>query len=137
MARSSKPRKAYNPNKHVAHIPMMKNSRDSLALGLHMSIEALIAAPSIDTYNALSKKVMTMDGALGGNHSPIESAKGALNSVEARFQRVGKVGISPEEAEALRGASAGLDVLLAAIPVDVMQAAKHRTKLFCSVYGIE
>ncbi len=137
MGRSTKPRRAYNPNKRCALTPMMKTSRDNLALSLHIAVEALIAAPSIDTYNSLSKKIFVMDSALQGNHAPIEAAKSALNRIEERHQRMGKVGVASEEEKALRDASCGLDALLAKIPVEVMKAAKHRAALFCQAYGIE
>jgi hypothetical protein len=64
MARSSKPRKAYNPNKHRMHVPMTAQTRDGLALQLHMTVEAMAATPSEALGGKLARILAAMANAI-------------------------------------------------------------------------
>ena len=133
MSKSKKPRKKYTPK--PAHIPMMASMRDRLALDLHLSIEALIEASSPDTYNALSTKLCTMGYA--GVVSPyLEAAKQTLGVICERYERFGKVGVSSDEALALRALAGELDALLATVPATKIIRAEAFTALHCAELGI-
>src|SRR3989304_7035116 len=113
MARSKKPRtKRHTPI--VPRIPMMVETRDDLALGLRMSIEALIAAPGVETYNAVSLRLVTL-GRVVGKQSFMEDAKRAMLDVFARFERVGKIGVNDSEAAILRTTAGDMDAAIALV----------------------
>ena len=102
--------KAYKPRPMA--IPMMRESRNDLALTLRMSIEALITAPSLETLNEASMRLATM-GWLLGDQDCMEEIKHAILDVFDRYQRVGRVGVNAAEAEVLRRTAGEID---AAIP---------------------
>lgn len=143
MARSSKPRKAYNPNKHRLHVPMTAQTRDGLALQLHMTVEAMATQPSEALGGKLARILMAMANAITYN-SPVlikdrtdsdavavKGALAALQAIEERFDRVGKYGVSGDEITALRAAAGGLDQSLARIPFNVLQASIHAANRAC------
>lgn len=129
MSRTKKPRKLHVPRQ--PNIPMMKDTRDELALGLRMSIEALIAAPSVETYNAVSLQLVTL-GRVVGRQEFMERAKAAMLDVFARYERVAKIGVSAGEAEVLRATSADMDAALALIPVNKFVEAEAKTRRWCA-----
>lgn len=131
MGKSAKPRHAYNTDKRRVHVPMMKNSRDNLALQLHAAVETLIGAPGIDAFNRVSKMVARTESALGRPDACLNAAKEALYAISERFARVGKVGVSDEEAKRLKTASGDIDKLLPKIPANVMRQAGIQTALHC------
>ena len=114
-------RKAYRQK--PIHVPMMRESRDSLAMQLHARIESLILAPSIDSCNEVSKVLATMAEA-GMKSDSLDAATEAVNSVIDRWERVKRIGVSAQEAETLRQSAGRLDVLLPSIPVNVLKAAR-------------
>ena len=62
MASNKKPRKRYKEK--PIHLPMMPESRDRMAMRLHLNVEALIASPSSEASNELCKKVASLTDAL-------------------------------------------------------------------------
>jgi hypothetical protein len=143
MARSSKPRKAYNPNKHRMHVPMTAQTRDGLALQLHMTVEAMAATPSEALGGKLARILAAMANAIN-YQSPklirdrkdpdalaVVGALKALEAIEERFDRLGKYGVSGDEITALRAAAGGLDESLARIPFNVLQASIHAANRAC------
>lgn len=115
MGTSTKPRKAHRAK--PVHVPMMRTTRDDVALEVRMAIEALIGAPSPDTYNQLSKMLAALC------YTKVESegldrATETLSLICDRFERVHKVGVSDAEAQALRAAGGGLDAMLAKVPMN-------------------
>lgn len=102
---------------------MMATSRDNLALHLHAAVETLISAPSIDSYNRLSTMLATMTQA-GMVSESLNLANACVNSICDRYERVGRIGVSEEEASILREKSGELDRLLARVPANVFQVAK-------------
>lgn len=114
-------RKAYRPK--PVHLPMMKESRDALAMHLHARVESLILAPSIDSCNEVSKVLATMSYA-GLDSVALDAASEAVNAIIDRWERVKRIGVSAQEAEVLRQSAGRLDVLLPKIPVNVLKAAR-------------
>ena len=134
MSANKKPRnKAHKPR--AVNIPMMATTRNSLALKLHLMIEALIEAPSPDTYNQLSKKLaqLVYTGAQG---KCLDMATDVLTAVCDRFERVGRVGTSELEAKALRMAGVGLDSLLGTIPINKVEDAGARVSIYAEEMGV-
>jgi hypothetical protein len=134
MANNKRPRKAYKPRN--VSVPMMAETRDSLAMELHAAIETLIHAPSITAYNNVSTKMVTL-GRAAGMSDCLEDAKAALIGISDRFERMKKVGVSPHEAQQLRESSAGLDALLASIPINRLRHAEMVTAMHCVELGVE
>jgi hypothetical protein len=124
-----KPRnKKYQPR--VPRIPLMAETRDHLALDLHMAVETLIGAPSREAFNELSKRFITMQKVVGAADY-LEIAKRALLDIAARFERVGKFGVNAAEAEALRKASGSMDQALAGVTLDKLHQAAVQTTAWC------
>lgn len=121
-----KPRNKKYAGPRLPNIPMMKSTHDELALGLHASIETLIARPDADTYNDVSLRFITL-GRVVGKQTYMEQAKGAMLDIAARFERMGKFGVNAAEAAALRQASGQMDMALPRIPVNKLYAAELRT----------
>lgn len=125
--------KKYRPR--ALNIPMMRETRDELALGLRMSIETLIAVPSVDSYNAVSLQLVTL-GRVVGKQEFMERAKAAMLDVAARFERVGKMGVSAAEAAVLRDTSNSMDCAIGMIPVNKFAAAELKTQAWCLQNGV-
>ena len=122
MGRSASPRKAYKPK--FVSIPMMAENRNMLAMHLHIAVDTLIAAPSVDAYNRVSKMLATLYKA-GCTKPCLTLATHAVNAICDRFERVQKVGVSEDEATVLRHASGELDEELARIPFNKFKAASQ------------
>lgn len=133
MAKNRKPRKAHT--RRTPNIPMMAPTRDRLALVLRMAVEALILAPSIDAYNSLSTKFSTL-GHAGITSDSLEAGKLALTDICDRFERIGRIGVSGNEAEQLRAAVADLDSLLATLPANKLARAETVTAMHCAEMGV-
>ncbi len=132
MAANKKPRKAYQSR--APSVPMQKSTRDSIALDLHLAVEALISAPSPDTYNQLVKMMETIQRTGAAGH-PLQSAMITLAKICDRYDRVKKVGVSAEEAEQLRHASAGIDEMIGRIPMNKFRAAVAGVSIDCVLMG--
>jgi hypothetical protein len=132
MAGSKKPRKRYNPNRFPVHVPMQSSTRDNISLELHLAIEGLILAPSDEGATLVTRMLATMANAINYGHAQsirqrtdesaiaVRNALDTMEAIEARYDRLGKVGISGDEAQTLRAASAGLDKSLARIPHNIL-----------------
>lgn len=133
MASNRRPRKAYKPKS--IHLPMMASSRDSLAMKLHLNVESLIAAPDSDAFNELCKKVASITDALShlrgraivddrdAAANAVRTCVSTLAAVHERAMVNSKLVITEFEAMSLRNAAGSLDVELARIPKNVMDAA--------------
>lgn len=119
----------------IPNIPMMVETQSDLALRLRMSIEALIGYPNEETYNAVSLQLVTL-GRVVGPRDFMEQAKRAMLDVFARFERVGKIGASAEEAVVLRAMSAHMDTAIAMVPVNKMAEAEAKTRHWCEQNGV-
>ena len=122
MSANKKPRKKYREK--IIHVPMMPESRDSLAMELHARVRTLVLAPSVDACNEVSKVLAIMRDA-GLDSVALSTAIMVIDSVIDRFIRVNKIGISQSETEALQTAAGQLDRQLATIPVNVLKASRY------------
>ncbi|AEK63197.1 hypothetical protein [Collimonas fungivorans] len=131
---TSKPRrnKAYKPRS--VRIPMMPETRNSLALELHLATEALIAVPSPDTYNQLSMMLAALRRA-GAMDVSIDQASDAMLSICDRFDRVGKVGVAESEAAILRQAAGGIDRQIGTVPMNKFKQSVADVSAFCMAIG--
>lgn len=131
---ASKPRrnKAYKPR--PANIPMMAETRNSLALELHLATETLIAAPSPDTYNQLSKMLAALRNA-GATDACIDQASDAMLVICDRYERVGKVGVADTEAAVLRQAAGGIDHQIGTVPTNKFRQSVADVSAFCIAIG--
>lgn len=138
MAANKKPRKKYREK--AIHLPMMAGSRDSLAMKLHLNVEAMIASPSSDAFNELCKKVASLNDALShlrgraivddkdAAANAIRTTIRTLHDIHERSERTGTLSVTEFEALSLRNASGAMDVELARIPKNVMDASIHLVK---------
>lgn len=117
MPASSKPRKTMKPR--IVKVPMMSTTRDGLALELHATLETLIHRPDVDSFNRLFRIILAVETA---SHTPeLLPMSDALNDISERFVRVGKIGLSGDEANRLRAGSAVIDLKLPTIPQNVLK----------------
>ena len=115
MTTKKKRCKSYLPK--PVNVPICSNTRDNLALELRLAVENLILAPSPISYNEVSKMLATIYRT-GARGEGLDLASDALTLICNRFERVHKVGVSEAEAEQLRRGAAGLDEMLAHIPLN-------------------
>lgn len=129
----AKRNKKYVPR--IPNIPMMRETHDDLALTLRMAIETLIACPDIEAYNEVSLRFITLGRAMGPQPF-MEQAKQAMLDIAARFERVGKIGVSASEAASLREVSGDMDRAIAKVPVNRMLFAELRTQQMAANEGV-
>lgn len=118
----------------TANTPMVRETHRRLALELRLAVESLVGAPSPASYNVLSKMLAALRRA-GVATTALEPATVAMNQICDRFERVGKVGLSGDEAATLRREAANLERLLPALPVNVFAKAVAEVEVFCATAG--
>jgi prepilin-type N-terminal cleavage/methylation domain-containing protein len=134
MGRNSKPRKAYKPK--AAHLPMMRETHDRLALKLHLTVEALITQPSPLAYNELTKKLATLTDAIshmrGGRHlvddhdaaaNALRTSVIVLGAIFDRWEKTKNLAVTAMEALSLRSAAGVLDDAIRRIPKNVFDSS--------------
>lgn len=124
-------RKRFQAN---ADVPMGTESYKRLALELHMTGETLIERPSPETFNTMSKMFAALSRA-GMVGEAIDLATDTMNEVCDRYTRIGKVGLSREEAAQLRLAIANIDDRLPQLPVNRLNRAIVEVEIFCATVG--
>lgn len=134
MPRSTRPRKRHTAR--TINTPMTTPAHRRLALEMRMAVEALIAAPAPDTFNAVSKILAAVDGA-GLRGQPLAAATATMNQICDRYERMGlvKVGVSDAEAAALRQHIADVELALPLAPLNVLNNAIAQVEIFCSLEG--
>lgn len=125
-------RAAFQPK---ANVPMATESRDRLALELRMAGESLIARPSIDAYNTLSKMLAALNRA-GMQDGLLDPGTNILNSICDRYEQSSSITVEPEEAEQLRQALANIDAGLHRVPLQRLKRAVAEVEVFFTV-GVE
>lgn len=125
-------RAAFQPR---ANIPMATESRDRLALELRMAGESLIACPSVDAYNTLSKILASLNRA-GLQDSLLDPGTNILNAICDRYEQSGSITVEPEEAAQLRQALANIDAGLHRVPLQRLARAVAEVEVFFAV-GID
>lgn len=113
---------------------MVTETHRRLALELRMAAETLIARPSVDAYNVVSKMLAALNTA-GMNCTALDCASTTLSDICDRYERIGKIGLKDSEAQSLRQAMAGIDGQLALIPVNKFAAAVAEVEVFCAIAG--
>jgi hypothetical protein len=117
-----------------ANVPMVTETHRRLALELRMAGEALIARPTVDAFNQLSKMLAALCSA-GMAGEAIDLATDTMSDICDRYERVQKIGVSGPEAERLRLALACIDDRLPLIPVNRFQQAVAEVAVFCATVG--
>lgn len=140
MPNNKTPRRKHKPKNQ--YTPMMTPTRNTLALSLHMAVDNLITCPSPNTCNDVTKKLAVMTCAIDMKSSTAIAARQdpnavavklmakTLTSIIDRYARVGKVGISDDEADVLRKTAGSLDRALGTIPANVFKAAAVHVALY-------
>lgn len=113
---------------------MTTETQRQLALQLRMAVEAIISAPSVDTFNTLSKIFAALCGC-GMAGGAIDLATDTMGGICDRYERVQRVGVKEGEAAALRQAADGIDSKLSMIPVNKLRRAIAEVQIFCAGVG--
>ena len=113
---------------------MTTEARNRLALELRASVETLVACPSPNAFNRLSKMLAALAGA-GMDCAALEAASSTMNEICDRYERIGKVGLRDTEGEALRAAAGGIDQRLPYLPVNKLAEAVAQVEVFCATVG--
>jgi histone H3/H4 len=108
---------------------MATESRDRLALELRMAGESLIARPSIDAYNTLSKMLAALNRA-GLREQLLDPGTTVINGICDRFEQSGRITVEPEDAELLRQALADIDAGLHRVPLQRLARAVAEVEAF-------
>lgn len=114
--------------------PMVTETHRRLALELRAAAETLIGAPSVETFNQLSKMLAALSTA-GMFGQAMDLATGAMGEICDRYERVGKVGVKQEEAEQLRLALAAIDGKLPSITLNKFEESVAEVEVFCASVG--
>lgn len=117
-----------------ANVPMVTETHRRLALELRMAGESLIARPSVDAFNQLSKMLAALCNA-GMAGEAIDLATDTMGDVCDRYEHVNKIGVNELEAERLRLAIASIDDRLPLIPVNRFAKAVAEVEVFCATVG--
>lgn len=125
-------RAAFQPK---ANVPMTAESRDRLALELRMAGESLIAGPSIDAYNTLSKILASLNRA-GLAVQLLAPATDTLNGICDRYEQSNSITVESEEAAQLRQALAIIDASLHRVPLQRLARAVAEVEAFVRIQGI-
>lgn len=113
---------------------MGTESYKRLALELHTTGETLMARPSPDSYNQMSKMFAAL-ARVGMTGEAIDLATATMLAICDRYERVGKVGVSDDEASALRLAIASIDECLPKVAVNELRRAVAEVEIFCATVG--
>lgn len=130
MPRSSAPRRA--ARRRTANTPMMRETHRRLALELRLAVESLVGAPSPESYNVLSKMLAALRRA-GINAEMLEPATSTMNHICDRFELMGEVDLSGNEATTLRQQAGALEQLLPRLPVNVFARAVAEVEALCAI----
>lgn len=105
-----------------------------LALEIRLAVETLAEAPSVESYNTVSKMLAALTRA-GLKCEALDRASDVMDVVVERYSRVGKVGLKGVEADALRQAIAVIDGRMATIPANRIAEAVASVEVFCATVG--
>lgn len=132
MPSTAKPRKQYRPRE--INRPLTAPAHRRLALEIRLAVETLAAAPSVESYNMVSKMLAALARA-GLKCEALDRANEVMESIVDRYGRVGKVGLKDAEAESLRQAIAVIDGRMATIPANRIVEAVASVEVFCATAG--
>lgn len=125
-----KPRqKKYRPR--AVTIPMHAETRDNLALEIHMAIVALLEAPNDDTFNSLSKMITTLYHAgMQGDFMTPPSA--VMQRIYECWHVSGAIELQDGDAAILAAAGAAIDAHLPMLNMVSFHNAVRQMDLYCA-----
>ena len=115
-----------------ANVPMVAETRDRLALEIRMAGETLIAHPSIDAYNTLSKMFASLDRA-GMSADLVGPGAKIMGAICDRYEETHSITVEREEAAGLRQAIADIDAGLHRVPLNRFAQAVAEVEVFAGV----
>lgn len=118
----------------LANIPMVTETHQRLALELHLAVETLIALPSSDAFNQLSKMFAALCAA-GMAGTGIDLATDTMCGICDRYEVVDTISVNAIEAHNLRHAIGAIDKRIARIPVNKFEEAVAAVEVFCAAVG--
>ena len=119
-----------------ANIPMGTETRDRLALEVRMAGETLVACPSIDAYNMLSKMLAALSRA-GLRADLLDPGTKLMNRICDRYEKTNAITVEREEATGLRQVVANIDAALHRVPLQRFNRAVAEVEAFFAVVDIE
>lgn len=129
-----KKRSSYKPR--PVRMPMMGETRQNLALEIHLAIVGLVGAPSEEGYNSLSKMIGTLRSA--GMTGPfMEDAAVTLTAIFRRWEQINAIEVTPEQGQALMAAGAQIDAALPKIDMNDFRRAVAQMTLHCMNLTLE
>lgn len=111
-----------------ANVPMVAETRDWLALEIRIAGESLIARPSIDSYNVLSKMFAVLSRA-GMDDDLVNTGSRIMGRICDRYEDMRSITES-EEAAGLRQAVVDIDAGLHRVPLQRLERAVAEVEVF-------
>ncbi|SFD84197.1 hypothetical protein [Massilia yuzhufengensis] len=112
-----------------ANVPMATETRDRLALEVRMAGESLIARPSIDAYNTLSKILASLNRA-GLTAQLLDPVTDTMNVICDRYEQSSSITVETQETAQLRQALANVDAGLHRVPLQRLARAVAEVEAF-------
>lgn len=119
-----------------ANIPMGTETFQRLSLQLHTSCATLVASPSPDSFNQLSKMFAALCNA-GMAGEAMDVATDTMSAICERFEQVGAVSVTETEAARLYVALESIEDRLHQLPVNRLRKAVAEVEVFCASVGLE
>lgn len=117
-----------------SNIPMTTDTFQRLELQLRMAAEALIAHPTPDTYNQLTKMFSALIRCnLAGE--AMDLGNDALSDICDAYEATGALTVTDVQAEHLRLAVDSVNRALPLIPVNKLEQAVAEVEVFCASVG--
>lgn len=115
-----------------ANVPMTTETYHRLSLELRMAGEALIASPSVATYNQLSKMLaaLTRGGMEGG---AMDLGSNTMVLICDRYEAPRVISTTDAEAGQLRTAIMSIEAALPQMPLNRFSQAVAEVEAFCAV----
>lgn len=120
----------------IAHIPIMKATRDRIALAMGASVETFVHRPSSAAATETAKHLAIMTAAIDWGSSirigertdmpskAIVAALAAMESIEQRHDARDAWELTKDEARTMRFAASEFDKALRMVPFNVYEAAR-------------
>lgn len=130
MAKAAR-NKPYRPK--PTYMPLMQVTRNDIALGLHLAVEALIHAPSKLTYDQLNRMVAALAIAGGkqdaARHVALVAMAQATSAIAARHELLNFIILTDEEMAVLRAGAGQVDDFLAGMCALKLKDATERVSI--------
>lgn len=125
-----------NTRRRVAHIPMMQETRNRIALSMRMAVENMVMAPSSAAATEVGKMMAIITAAMDFVYDAKADLRGdqawmgvvvavkAMESIQVRYDTRAVWELTKDEIKMLRAAAAQFDHVLRKIPYNVYEAAR-------------